>query len=138
VALNIIFDLEDNIRINGYPNELIQCLINIFNNSKDALEETKQEKPLIFIKTSSIDNTIMISIKDNAGGIPDNIISKIFDPYFTTKHKSQGTGLGLHMTYKLIDEGMNGKIEAHNVEFEYQDKIYKGAEFVIVLNSNTI
>ena len=136
--LNIIFDLEDNIRINGYPNELIQCLINIFNNSKDALEETKQEKPLIFIKTSSIDNTIMISIKDNAGGIPDNIISKIFDPYFTTKHKSQGTGLGLHMTYKLIDEGMNGKIEAHNVEFEYQDKIYKGAEFVIVLNSNTI
>lgn len=132
--LNIILDLEDNIEINGYPNELIQCLINIFNNSKDALEEKKEENPLIFISTTLENNTINIIIKDNAGGIPDNIISKIYDPYFTTKHKSQGTGLGLHMTYKLIDEGMHGKIEARNVEFEYENKIYKGAEFVISLN----
>lgn len=129
--LNIILDLEDNIEINGYPNELIQCLINIFNNSKDALEEKKEENPLIFISTTLENNTINIIIKDNAGGIPDNIISKIYDPYFTTKHKSQGTGLGLHMTYKLIDEGMHGKIEARNVEFEYKNKSYKGAEFMI-------
>ena len=132
--LTIILDLEENIKINGYPNELIQCLINIFNNSKDAMEEIKQENPLIFISTYAQNNTIIIAIKDNAGGIPENIISKIYDPYFTTKHKSQGTGLGLHMTYKLIDEGMHGKIEAHNVEFEYEKELYKGAEFVITLN----
>ncbi|AXX90542.1 ABC transporter substrate-binding protein [Arcobacter suis] len=133
-SINIILNLEKNIKINGYPNELIQCLINIFNNSKDALEEIKQENPLIFISTVLQNNTIFISIKDNAGGIPQNIITKIYDPYFTTKHKSQGTGLGLHMTYKLIDEGMHGKIEAQNVEFEYENKIYRGAEFIISLN----
>mgnify|MGYP000851125610 FL=1 len=131
--LNIILNLNDTIKINGYPNELIQCLINIFNNAKDAIEEVKQAKPLIFITTISENNTIKISIKDNAGGIPENIISKIYDPYFTTKHKSQGTGLGLHMTYKLIDEGMHGKIEAHNVEFQYENELYRGAEFVITL-----
>ena len=104
--------------------------------AKDALEEIKQENPLIFISTVLQNNTIFISIKDNAGGIPQNIITKIYDPYFTTKHKSQGTGLGLHMTYKLIDEGMHGKIEAQNVEFEYENRIYKGAEFIISLNLN--
>ena len=135
-SINIILDLEKNIKIDGYPNELIQCLINIFNNAKDALEEIKQENPLIFISTALQNNIITISIKDNAGGIPQNIITKIYDPYFTTKHKSQGTGLGLHMTYKLIDEGMHGKIEAQNVEFGYENIIYKGAEFIISLNLN--
>jgi C4-dicarboxylate-specific signal transduction histidine kinase len=135
-SINVILNLEKNIKIDGYPNELIQCLINIFNNAKDALEEIKQENPLIFISTALQNNIITISIKDNAGGIPQNIITKIYDPYFTTKHKSQGTGLGLHMTYKLIDEGMHGKIEAQNVEFEYENKIYKGAEFIISLNLN--
>ena len=73
-------------------------------------------------------------MKDNAGGIPENIISKIYDPYFTTKHQSQGTGLGLHMTYKLINEGMHGKIEAKNVEYIYENKTYKGVEFEIILD----
>ena len=132
--LNVILNLDNNIKIDGYPNELMQCLINIFNNAKDAIEETKQTKPLIFITTSCENNIVKISIKDNAGGIPENIMSKIYDPYFTTKHKSQGTGLGLHMTYKLIDEGMHGKIEAHNVSFEYENELYKGAEFTITLN----
>lgn len=133
-SIKIILDLDDTIKIDGYPNELIQCLINIFNNAKDAMEETKQIKPLIFITTVSKDNILKISIKDNAGGIPENIMSKIYDPYFTTKYKSQGTGLGLHMTYKLVDEGMHGKIEAQNVEYAYENKTYKGVEFVITLN----
>jgi signal transduction histidine kinase len=131
--INLILDLDTNINIEGNPNELIQCLINIFNNSKDALNETKQNKPLIFISTKREENTIFIKIKDNAGGIPKKIIPKIFEPYFTTKHQSQGTGLGLHMTYKLIQEGMNGKIDATNIEFEYEDKLYKGVEFKITI-----
>jgi two-component system, NarL family, sensor histidine kinase EvgS len=132
--LKLILNLDDNITIDGYPNELIQCLINIFNNAKDALEERQEEFPLVFITTTIKNNIVYISIKDNAGGIQEDIISKIYDPYFTTKYKSQGTGLGLHMTYKLIDEGMHGKIEAKNVEYTYENKIYKGAEFVITLN----
>ena len=118
----------------GLVNEFIQVLLNIINNAVDALEESNSKKKFIFIDTYKEENNLILKIKDNAGGIPQNIITKIYDPYFTTKHKSQGTGLGLHMTYKLIDEGMHGKIEAQNVEFEYENKIYKGAEFIISLN----
>ncbi|MGB3751034.1 MAG: ATP-binding protein, partial [Arcobacteraceae bacterium] len=58
---------------------------------------------------------------------------KIFEPYFTTKHTSQGTGLGLHMTYNLIINGMNGSIEANNVVFTYKTNNYTGTEFVIAI-----
>jgi len=132
--INLILDLQDDIIISGYPNELSQCFINIFNNSQDILKQLDQKR-LIFISTKKSNNKIIIEIKDNAGGIDNNIIDKIFDPYFTTKHKSQGTGLGLHMTYKLIVEGMNGSIEANNINLEYENKKYKGTNFIITLNS---
>ncbi|QKE26730.1 ABC transporter substrate-binding protein [Arcobacter aquimarinus] len=132
--IRMILDLDDDIFIDGYPNELIQCFINIFNNSKDAYEETNQENPLFFIKTQKQNNQVIIKIKDNAQGIPQNIISKIYEPYFTTKHKSQGTGLGLHMTYKLITDGINGKIDAKNVSFEFENQTEIGVEFKIVID----
>ena len=129
--IDLILNLDDNIVINGSSNELTQCLINLFNNSKDALVDSNPDRSLFFIETILVNNIIYIFVKDNAGGIPADIISKIYEPYFTTKHKSQGTGLGLSMTYKLITEGMNGKIEVSNKEFTYENKIYIGAEFVI-------
>ena len=132
--IKIIRNLDNDIRIEGNSNQLIQCLINIFNNSKDALEETKQSTPLIFISAQKNNNKALIKIKDNAGGIPENIISRIYEPYFTTKHQSQGTGLGLHMTYRLITERMHGKIEALNTKFEYDGKIYAGVEFIITFD----
>uniref|UniRef100_UPI00404732DF ABC transporter substrate-binding protein n=2 Tax=Aliarcobacter sp. TaxID=2321116 RepID=UPI00404732DF len=131
--INIILNLDNDIVINGYPNQLIQCLINLFSNSKDALKEVNLEKQFIFISTGNEDGNIYIKIKDNALGIPENIISKIYEPYFTTKHQSQGTGLGLHMTYKLVTEGMKGKIEAKNIEYEYENEFYKGVEFKITI-----
>ena len=131
--LNLIFDLDDTIEINGYSNELIQSFINILNNSKDALLEFPEENRFIFIKSYMHSNKVHIIFKDNGGGIPKDIIPKIFDPYFTTKHQSQGTGLGLHMTYKLIVEGMNGTIEAKNVNFVHAGKEFKGTEFEIIL-----
>lgn len=132
--LDVVLDLTENININGYPNELIQCFINIFNNAKDALVENNQEGDrYIFITQKTIDNNVIIKFKDNAGGIPEKIIHKVFEPYFTTKHQSQGTGIGLHMTYNFIIESMDGTIEVNNVAFEYNRKDCFGAEFTITL-----
>ena len=131
--IDIILDLNNDIKIDGYQNELTQCLINIFNNAKDELKEKDMEDKFIFISTSRNKDNAIIKIKDNAGGIPDDIINKIFEPYFTTKHKSQGTGLGLHMAYSLIVDGMGGTIQANNISYEYKDKKYFGAKFIIEL-----
>ena len=129
--LNIILDLKEDIKIDGYPNELTQCFINIFNNAKDVIK--KQNYRYLFISTSIQNDKAIIKIKDNGGGIPRDVLPKIFEPYFTTKHKSQGTGLGLHMTYNLIVDGMGGTVEASNVSYDYDGKDYVGAEFEIIL-----
>ena len=131
--INIVLDLQENILINGYANELTQCLINIFNNAKDILNEKNIEDKYLFISTYEKGNNAIIKIRDNAGGIPQEILPRIFEPYFTTKHKSQGTGLGLHMTYNLIVDGMKGSIDANNIEFNHNDCDYIGAEFMISL-----
>jgi len=121
--------LDNTIEINGHENELVQCLMNIFNNSKDAFNETneKEKEKKFQIKTYLNNSKVILEIRDNAGGIKETILNKIFEPYFTTKHKSQGTGLGLHMTYNLIVDGMNGTIIAEN------DKDFSGALFTITL-----
>ena len=134
--LNLILNLEENIKLNGYPNELKQCLINIFNNAKDVLVNLEDEDRLIFIRTSKNENGVNIDIKDSGGGIPENILFKIFDPYFTTKHKGTGTGLGLHMSYNIIVDGMNGLITSSNVKYTYNNKEYLGANFNISLPDN--
>ncbi len=131
--IKLILDLQEDIEINGYENELIQCFINIFNNAKDILKEKVPNNKLLFITSNIKEDQVIVTIKDNAGGIPNEILPKIFEPYFTTKHKAQGTGLGLHMTYNLITDGMKGTIEAHNVNYKYNEEDYTGAEFVIML-----
>ena len=131
--INLVLDLKDGIIIDGYPNELIQCLINIFNNAKDALSEKEIKDKFIFISTSIKDNEVCIKIKDNAGGIVEKALPRIFEPYFTTKNKSKGTGLGLSMTYNLIVDGMNGSIKANNVRYLYHNKEYLGAEIFVKL-----
>ena len=131
--LELNIDISDNIQFKGYPNELIQCFINIFNNSKDILMEKSDEDRYIFISGKQEKDKIIVEFKDNGGGISKEILQKIFEPYFTTKHQSQGTGLGLHMTYNLITDGMKGKIEANNISFDYDNKSYNGAIFTIVL-----
>ncbi|MEA2049419.1 MAG: HAMP domain-containing sensor histidine kinase, partial [Campylobacterota bacterium] len=80
-----------------------------------------------------IDKNVIIEIKDNGGGVPTDIIDKIFEPYFTTKHQSQGTGLGLHMTYHIITDGMQGTISVSNTKYIYKDIQYTGALFRITL-----
>ena len=115
-----------------YKNELTQCLINIFNNSKDAFVENKKiVRRFIFINVVIKKGVLVLKIKDNAGGIPKKVLKKIYEPYFTTKHQSQGTGLGLHMTYNLIHNTMKGEITANNLEYFFNDIRCNGVEFII-------
>jgi len=131
--INIITQIDNNLEIFGYENDLTKCYINIFNNSKDAFIQNNLHTKLVFITGEIIDNNIIITFKDNAGGIDKDIINKIFEPYFTTKHQSQGTGLGLSMIYNLIINDMNGLIEVSNAVYTYEDIEYRGAEFKIIL-----
>ena len=131
--INIVLKLENNIDINGYKDELVQCFINIFNNAKDILVEKEVKNKIIFINTFLENNKVIIEIIDNAGGIPLDVIDKIFEPYFTTKHQSQGIGLGLHMTYSLIVDGMDGQIEASNIEYKHDGIKYEGAKFKMII-----
>jgi len=135
--IKIIKNIDKNIQIYSSENELNQCLINIFNNAKDAFREKNIDERLFFVDIYASEDKVFIELKDNAGGIPEDIIQNIFEPYFTTKHKSQGTGLGLYMTYQLINKSLKGSITATNKKYIYNNQTFKGAIFTIILpNSN--
>ncbi len=118
---------SDNI-ISTYPNKLMQVIQSILANAKDAFDEHNfeyEDSKLISIKLYSKDNKEYIEISDNAGGIPEDIIDKVFDPYFSTKAEKNGTGLGLYMSKTIIEEHCEGSIEVENIK--------NGAKFTIVL-----
>ena len=120
----------DFINILAVENELMQVIINILNNAKDALKDSSFDR-FIFINVYSEDNFVVIEIKDNAGGIDDKIISRIFEPYFTTKKENEGVGIGLYMVEEIIEKEFSGNILVKNVEYEYENKIFRGALFTI-------
>ncbi len=126
-----------NLELFTFQNEFVQVLINLLNNARDALKliETKR---YIFIEVFSTDDEIIIEIKDNAGGIPKEIIDKVFEPYFTTKHKSQGTGIGLYMSQEIVKKHMKGKLLVCNEAFEYKTEHLYGAKFSIVLSKDEV
>ncbi len=128
--IEIITNLDDSIMYYGSANELIQCYMNLFSNAKDAFSSCKNQKYL-FITTYLEDNRIHITFKDNGKGFQESIIKRVFEPYFTTKHQLQGTGIGLSMTYNLIVEGMMGSIRASNEEYKYKEKTLSGAQIHI-------
>lgn len=123
--------------LNCNENLLLQALINIFNNAKDALNDINEKnfQKYVFINLEEKDDVIIINIKDNAHGIPLNIIDSIFDPYFTTKEKTQGTGIGLYMTNQIITKHLKSEIIAENTKYIYEDKSYEGASFNLILNN---
>jgi len=110
--------------VTGFPNEFAQALINIINNAKDVLVERNVQAPQVLITVDAEEGRAVVTISDNAGGIPDNVVDKIFTPYFTTKGPS-GTGVGLFMSKNIIENNMGGVLTVRNIE--------EGAEFRIVL-----
>jgi len=131
-SLQIIKEVDENITINTFGNLFLQVIINILNNAKDALQNVSEDERLIFIKLSKNKDKVILTIEDNGGGIENDVLPKIFDAYFTTKHKSQGTGLGLYMTYNMI-KSMNSTIDVENVSFNHNGKNYKGAKFTVIM-----
>jgi len=127
--INIIKNIDE-IEISSYANYFIQVFINILNNARDELINKEYDK-YIFIDIHKINNEIIISIKDNAGGIKPENISKIFQAYFSTKLNADGTGVGLYMTKDIVQKQLNGTIEVQNSSFEYEGENFVGAQFII-------
>ncbi len=121
--VEVVLDIKKTEPILGYKTEFSQVVLNIINNAIDVLKERNIKDRKIFIR---IDGK-KIEIEDNAGGIPEEIKEKIFEPYFTTKFQSQGTGIGLYMSKIIISQHFKGKLYAYNSE--------KGAVFVIDLSN---
>jgi len=134
--IHIIKSIDTNIEITALENELIQVLMNILGNAKDALMQHELDKKLLFIKLRKDDSKITIKIKDNAKGIDPEILHRIFEPYFTTKHKSQGTGIGLYMSEVIVVKHLSGTIDVKNCEFIHDKKRYTGAQFKITIPLN--
>ena len=130
--IHVIKNTQD-VEVTALINEFIQVLINILNNSLDAFEEQNLEKKFIFLDLYKENNSLVLIIKDNAGGIKEELLGRIFEPYFTTKHKSQGTGIGLYMSMEIIKKHMNGDINVSNEEYIYDNIKCKGAQFKIEL-----
>ncbi len=120
--------------VRGFKNEFEQVLVNIFSNAKDALLEQTCSgfditEAKINVTIAKEDGTIRIEICDNAGGIEEEVLGRIFEPYFTTKEQGKGTGIGLYMSKTIIEKSMNGTIEAENIQVGSR----RGAKFTITL-----
>jgi C4-dicarboxylate-specific signal transduction histidine kinase len=121
ISIEII--TNDDPVITGYRNEFAQVILNILNNARDVLIEREISDPRVTISLSVEGDRAIVSIADNAGGVPEEIMGKIFDPYFTTKGPQTGTGVGLFMSKSIIEKNMGGMLTVRNTA--------NGAEFRI-------
>ena len=130
--IKVIENIDD-IEILSYQNELFQVILNLFSNSIDVLSSSQIENKIIYIKIYHDENNLYIEFLDNGGGIKDEFINRVFEPYFTTKHKSQGTGIGLYMSLQIVTKHLNGEISVKNDTFIHNNIKYFGAKFTILL-----
>ncbi|WP_320034079.1 DUF3365 domain-containing protein [Halarcobacter sp.] len=136
-SIRYITDVDEELFLYINENFFTQALLNIINNSHDAfnINSIEEKHKFIFISAKKIESNIVINIKDSAGGIEENIVNKIFEPYFTTKHQSLGTGIGLYMTNQIISKHLKGTITVKNSEYQFEEKQLKGCEFTIIVSS---
>ena len=123
--IEIELDIDNNITIDGYVHELQQVMLILLNNAKDAFSVQNKKDAKILIRTRKLEKDIEISVCDNAGGIAEDIINRIFELYFTTKLENQGSGLGLNIAKTIIEEHFYGGLSVVNSE--------DGACFKIIL-----
>ncbi len=121
--INIDLRTDGDPVVNGYPNEYAQVLLNILTNARDALDEHHVGDARIVIHSFAEGGTSVVTVTDNAGGIVEEIIDRLFDPYFTTKGPDNGTGIGLFMSKIIIEKNMGGRLTVRNTG--------SGAEFRI-------
>lgn len=130
-----------NLQIKGYQNSFTQVILVLINNAIDALklkqEHLKTSPSLINISLKNIHGRMIMCVRDNAGGIDLKDKSRVFEPYFTTKHKSIGTGVGLYMAKQIIEQQMNGIISVQNTQWGSQNEYY-GAEFKVQISNNSL
>ena len=122
-GVSLVIDEQEEVTIEGFSNEYNQVLLNLLNNARDILVERNVAKPAIRVIISREGDTAVLRVQDNAGGIPDDIIGMIFDPYFTTKEDGKGSGIGLYMSKMIIQEHFGGSLTVKNID--------AGAEFSV-------
>jgi PAS domain S-box-containing protein len=128
--INLLIDVSDkNLQLNTIKSDLTTVLLHIIYNSKDILIERGIEKGFVKLSAKKEKDNLLVIIEDNGKGIDDKIIGKIFDPYFTTKHQSQGTGMGLYICQIIVSKRLEGYISVSNT--------LKGAKFIINLGNLT-
>jgi len=115
-GIELSFSGCSNINIKTYTRELLQVFINILNNAKDALVDSDDGNKRVSVSTYMQENRIIFKFCDNAGGIEDEIMGRVFEPYFSTKEEKNGTGLGLYMCKIIVEKHLKGKIWAENRE----------------------
>ena len=121
--ITLRFFIRNDIEAFGFKNELIHVLLNLIGNSKDILAtKIELEHKIIHIIAKQNTESIFVNVIDNGGGINSDIIPKVFDPYFTTKHKSVGTGIGLYMSKQMVEKHMHGKITCKNIRHKLGTK----------------
>jgi signal transduction histidine kinase len=114
LKIKVELDCDKNISYKGYENDIKHTIMNLINNARDAFEDKDISNGKISIRVYHEKDELIITVQDNAGGIPKPILKNIFEPYFTTKHKTKGTGLGLYMSKNMI-ERVHGSIEAFSI-----------------------
>ncbi|NQY93901.1 MAG: GAF domain-containing sensor histidine kinase [Campylobacteraceae bacterium] len=128
-----IISIIENVTIINFENELLQVFMNIFNNAIDVLSNIDKKHRYIFLDVSMRNDTAVIKISDSGKGMKEKSISKIFNPYFTTKQKEKGSGIGLYMSHGIITKHMLGSIEARNSNRTVENISYEGLEFILKL-----
>jgi len=127
--IEVNYQSEDSNPIAGYKSELVQVIIILLSNAVEVLNKREINNKQITIRTqASVNNDVLIIVEDNAGGIATDNIDSIFDPYFTTKEQSGGTGLGLYVARIIVEHKLSGEITASNTS--------KGARFTILIDKS--
>lgn len=133
-GIEIYLKCANDIEIRGYPNEFSQVIMNLLSNAKDALEERNVAQKLIEISITKEANNAVIGVIDNGGGISEEVLDRMFEPYFTTKYKSSGTGIGLYMSKQIIEKQMRGTISGTNIAYTFQNaKRYEQCAMITIL-----